>query len=97
MARVHPRRNGRGGESSDRRILTTPSGNAGPDLVTHTGHGDDTLLPHTAPMKHWQLSHHLPPAVIEEREAPDPMFERGLSIGSEGNGRTASESESLQG
>ena len=64
---------GEGGSDLEHSLCCDP-----PD-ATDTGHGDETQLPHTSATNHWQLSHHLPPAVT--------MYERGLAIGKAGNGR----------
>ena len=72
---------GEGGSDVEHLLSCDP-----PD-ATDTGHGDETWLPHTTANHHWQLSRHLPPAVIEESEAADPMYERGLALGKAGNGR----------
>ena len=72
---------GEGGSDLEHSLCCDP-----PD-ATDTGHGDETQMPHTSSTNHWQLSHHLPPAVIEESEAADPMYERGLAIGKARNGR----------
>ena len=81
MARVRNRRTRQGGSDLEHSLCCDP-----PD-ATNTGHGDDTQLPHTSATNHWQFSHHRPLAVIEESEAVDPMYERGLAIGKAGNGR----------